>query len=103
MFSYMSACCCAYELMCAHFVCMYLLTRVCLLREASLWPLQPNVDPLSLSLADEHNLSFQIHERLQHYEESKPVPVLDNTAALAYEVSFLLHVLMSDRQKEKQS
>ncbi|XP_035854208.1 MAGUK p55 subfamily member 7, partial [Sander lucioperca] len=36
---------------------------------------------------DEHNLSFQIHEQLQHYEESKPVPVLDSTAALAHELS----------------
>ncbi|GLD54989.1 MAGUK p55 subfamily member 7, partial [Lates japonicus] len=28
-----------------------------------------------------------IHERLQHYEESKPVPVLDSAAALAHELS----------------
>lgn len=72
---------------------MYLLTRLCLIKEASLWPLQPNLDPLSLSLTDEYNLSFQIHERLQHYEESKPVPVLDSTAALAHEVSsyFVAH------------
>lgn len=33
-----------------------------------------------------HSL-VKIHERLQHYEESKPVPVLDNTAALAHELS----------------
>lgn len=32
-------------------------------------------------------LSFQIHELLQHYEESKPVPVQDSTAALVNEVS----------------
>lgn len=29
----------------------------------------------------------KIHERLQHYEESKPVPVLDNAAALAQQLS----------------
>ncbi|PWA22476.1 hypothetical protein CCH79_00015381 [Gambusia affinis] len=29
-----------------------------------------------------------IHERLQHYEESKPAPVLDSAAVLAQEVSF---------------
>ncbi|KAM7390787.1 hypothetical protein PAMA_008805 [Pampus argenteus] len=33
-----------------------------------------------------HSL-VKIHERLQHYEESKPVPVLDSTAALAHELS----------------
>lgn len=33
------------------------------------------------------SLSFQIHELLQHYEESKPVPVQDSTAALVNEVS----------------
>ncbi|XP_044031914.1 MAGUK p55 subfamily member 7 isoform X2 [Siniperca chuatsi] len=33
-----------------------------------------------------HSL-VKIHERLQHYEESKPVPVLDNAAALAHELS----------------
>uniref|UniRef100_A0A8C4GEI1 MAGUK p55 scaffold protein 7a n=1 Tax=Dicentrarchus labrax TaxID=13489 RepID=A0A8C4GEI1_DICLA len=34
-----------------------------------------------------HSL-VKIHERLQHYEESKPVPVLDSAAALANEVSY---------------
>ncbi|KAM9333656.1 MAGUK p55 subfamily member 7 isoform 1-T3 [Pholidichthys leucotaenia] len=33
-----------------------------------------------------HSL-VKIHERLQHYEESKPVPVLDHAAAVACEVS----------------
>ncbi|XP_056220105.1 MAGUK p55 subfamily member 7 isoform X2 [Seriola aureovittata] len=33
-----------------------------------------------------HSL-VKIHERLQHYEESKPVPVLDSAAALAHELS----------------
>nr|CBN81745.1 MAGUK p55 subfamily member 7 [Dicentrarchus labrax] len=33
-----------------------------------------------------HSL-VKIHERLQHYEESKPVPVLDSAAALANELS----------------
>ncbi|XP_058485140.1 MAGUK p55 subfamily member 7 isoform X3 [Solea solea] len=33
-----------------------------------------------------HSL-IKIHERLQHYEESKPTPALDNTAALAHELS----------------
>ncbi|XP_072234296.1 MAGUK p55 subfamily member 7 isoform X2 [Leuresthes tenuis] len=32
-----------------------------------------------------HSL-VKIHERLQHYEESKPNPVLDNAAALAHEL-----------------
>ncbi|XP_038131098.1 MAGUK p55 subfamily member 7-like [Cyprinodon tularosa] len=34
-----------------------------------------------------HSL-VKIHERLQHYEESKPVPVLDSAAALAQNVRF---------------
>ncbi|XP_074478599.1 MAGUK p55 subfamily member 7 isoform X1 [Sebastes fasciatus] len=33
-----------------------------------------------------HSL-IKIHEQLQHYEESKPVPVLDSAAALAHEFS----------------
>ncbi|XP_054863101.1 MAGUK p55 subfamily member 7 isoform X4 [Amphiprion ocellaris] len=33
-----------------------------------------------------HSL-VKIHERLQHYEESKPIPVLDSAAALARELS----------------
>ncbi|KAE8280097.1 MAGUK p55 subfamily member 7 Protein humpback [Larimichthys crocea] len=33
-----------------------------------------------------HSL-IKIHERLQHYEESKPVPVLDSVAPLAHELS----------------
>ncbi|XP_035475067.2 MAGUK p55 subfamily member 7 isoform X1 [Scophthalmus maximus] len=33
-----------------------------------------------------HSL-VKIHERLQHYEESKPVPVLDNAADLVHELS----------------
>ncbi|TKS87994.1 MAGUK p55 subfamily member 7 [Collichthys lucidus] len=33
-----------------------------------------------------HSL-IKIHERLQHYEESKPVPVLDSAAPLAHELS----------------
>ncbi|XP_039645890.1 MAGUK p55 subfamily member 7 isoform X2 [Perca fluviatilis] len=33
-----------------------------------------------------HSL-VKIHEQLQHYEESKPVPVLDSAAALAHELS----------------
>ena len=72
------------------------------------WP------PSSLSLADEHNLSFQIHERLQHYEESKPVPVQDNAASLGHEVSFFfflqgrlaiiwLHLQMGDQGKKKRA
>ncbi|XP_042075197.1 MAGUK p55 subfamily member 7 isoform X1 [Haplochromis burtoni] len=40
-----------------------------------------------LSLNNEYNLSFQIHERLQHYEESKPAPVLEGAAPLARDVS----------------
>lgn len=32
-------------------------------------------------------LSLQIHELLQHYEESKPAPVQDGAAALVNEVS----------------
>uniref|UniRef100_A0A4W6G7U8 MAGUK p55 scaffold protein 7a n=1 Tax=Lates calcarifer TaxID=8187 RepID=A0A4W6G7U8_LATCA len=33
----------------------------------------------------------KIHERLQHYEESKPVPVLDSAAALAHESLLTVH------------
>ncbi|KAG7525254.1 MAGUK p55 subfamily member 7 isoform X1 [Solea senegalensis] len=33
------------------------------------------------------NKQTRIHECLQHYEESKPTPALDNTAALAHELS----------------
>lgn len=40
-------------------------------------------------LNNEYNLSFQIHERLQHYEESKPAPVLEGAAPLARDVSVL--------------
>ncbi|CAN9506524.1 unnamed protein product [Ophioblennius macclurei] len=29
----------------------------------------------------------KIHERLHHYEESKPIPILDNAAALAHQLS----------------
>lgn len=35
------------------------------------------------------HLSFQIHERLRHYEEGKPTAVLKSAAALAHEVSFM--------------
>uniref|UniRef100_A0A3Q3MJR4 MAGUK p55 scaffold protein 7a n=1 Tax=Mastacembelus armatus TaxID=205130 RepID=A0A3Q3MJR4_9TELE len=35
-----------------------------------------------------HSL-VKIHERLQHYDKSKPVPILDSAAALACEVSFI--------------
>lgn len=68
---------------------------VCLIRKALLWPLHPCVDPhpVSLSVTDEHNLSFQIHERLQHYEESKPAPVQDNAASLARQVNFFLFIV----------
>ncbi|XP_041823490.1 MAGUK p55 subfamily member 7 [Melanotaenia boesemani] len=33
------------------------------------------------------HLLVKIHERLQHYEESKPTPVLDSAGALAHELS----------------
>ncbi|XP_019722688.1 MAGUK p55 subfamily member 7-like [Hippocampus comes] len=33
-----------------------------------------------------HSL-FMIHERLQHYEESKPTPVLNNAASLCTQLS----------------
>lgn len=66
---------------------VFLCPLVCVFAEGGLvmakhWP------PSSLSLTDEHNLSFQIHEQLQHYEESKPVPVQDNAASLGHEVSY---------------
>uniref|UniRef100_A0A3P8PFX3 MAGUK p55 subfamily member 7 n=1 Tax=Astatotilapia calliptera TaxID=8154 RepID=A0A3P8PFX3_ASTCA len=41
-----------------------------------------------------HSL-VKIHERLQHYEESKPAPVLEGAAPLARDVSVLKNILLS--------
>lgn len=58
-------------------------TRVCVFAQGR--PSRAHVDTFP-SLINT-TLSFQIHELLQHYEESKPVPVQDSTAALVNEVS----------------
>lgn len=57
MFSYMYVWKCAHAYECTHIsvhMCSHLLTAF-----------------LSLCFANEHNLSFQIHERLQHYDATK--------------------------------
>lgn len=53
-------------------------TRADLLANTSALSSVPNDTPSAL---------FQIHELLQHYEESKPAPILDSSAALVNEVS----------------
>ncbi|KAF3703395.1 MAGUK p55 subfamily member 7 Protein humpback [Channa argus] len=47
------------------------------------------------------HLLVKIHERLQHYEESKPVPILDNAAALAHELSEELEGKSASREIEE--